>query len=33
MIQNQHDFMDVYVSESNMGFWKVAMQGPSASPY
>ena len=33
MIENQHDFMDVYVSESNMGFWKVVMQGPHASPY
>ena len=33
MIENQHEFMDVYVSESNMGFWKVVMQGPPASPY
>jgi hypothetical protein len=33
MIDNQHDFMDVYVSENNMGFWKVVMQGPPASPY
>jgi hypothetical protein len=33
MIENQHDFMDVYVSENNMGFWKVVMQGPPASPY
>jgi uncharacterized protein YegL len=33
MIDNPHEFMDVYVSESNMGFWKVVMQGPPASPY
>lgn len=33
MINNPHEYMDVYVSESNMGFWKVAMQGPPASPY
>ena len=33
MIDNQHDYMDVYVSENNMGFWKVVMQGPSGSPY
>jgi hypothetical protein len=33
MIDNQHDYMDVYVSENNMGFWKVVMQGPSSSPY
>jgi hypothetical protein len=33
MIENQHDYMDIYVSESNMGFWKVVMQGPPASPY
>jgi Ubiquitin-conjugating enzyme/von Willebrand factor type A domain len=33
MIDNQHEFMDVYVSERNMGFWKVVMQGPPESPY
>jgi hypothetical protein len=33
MIDNQHDYIDVYVSENNMGFWKVVMQGPPASPY
>jgi hypothetical protein len=33
MIDNQHEYMDVYVSESNMGFWKVVMQGPPESPY
>lgn len=33
MASNQHPYMDVYISESNMGFWKVVMQGPPASPY
>ena len=33
MLRNPHEYMDVYVSESNMGFWKVAMQGPPASAY
>jgi Ubiquitin-conjugating enzyme/von Willebrand factor type A domain len=33
IIDNPHDYMDVYVSESNMGFWKVVMKGPPASPY
>jgi hypothetical protein len=33
MIDNPHDFIDVYVSQSNMGFWKVVMQGPPDSPY
>lgn len=33
MIDNQHPYIDVYVSESNMGFWKVVMQGPPDSPY
>jgi hypothetical protein len=33
MINNEHDFMDVYVSESNMAFWKVVMQGPPDTPY
>ena len=33
MIENEHDFMDVYVSESNMAFWKVVMQGPPDTPY
>jgi uncharacterized protein YegL len=33
MIDNPHPCMDVYVSESNMGFWKVVMQGPPSSPY
>lgn len=33
MAANQHPYMDVYISESNMAFWKVVMQGPPASPY
>jgi uncharacterized protein YegL len=33
MIDNPHPHMDVYVSESNMGFWKIVMQGPPSSPY
>lgn len=33
MIEHPHDFMDVYVSEGNMGFWKVVLQGPPASAY
>lgn len=33
VIDNPHESMDVYVSERNMGFWKVAMQGPTDSPY
>lgn len=32
-IENPHDYLDIYVSERNMGFWKVVMQGPPASPY
>lgn len=33
MISNPHSFLDVYVSESDMGFWKVVMQGPESTPY
>ncbi|KAH9205235.1 ubiquitin-conjugating enzyme/RWD-like protein, partial [Leptodontidium sp. 2 PMI_412] len=33
MIDNPHHYMDIYVSQSNMGFWKVVMQGPPDSPY
>ena len=33
MINNPHEHMDVYVSEKNMGFWKVVMQSPPGSPY
>ncbi|KAF8536862.1 hypothetical protein BDD12DRAFT_849140 [Trichophaea hybrida] len=32
-IDNHHDYMDIYVSESNMDFWKVVMEGPPGSPY
>ena len=30
---NPHPYYDVYVSEANMAFWKVVMQGPPGSPY
>ncbi|RDL38800.1 Uncharacterized protein BP5553_03140 [Venustampulla echinocandica] len=33
MVDNPHKYMDIYVSQSNMGFWKVVMQGPPDSPY
>lgn len=33
MIENPHPSMDVYASESNIGFWKVVMSGPPGSPY
>jgi ubiquitin-protein ligase len=33
IIDNPHDYMDIYVSQSNIGFWKVVMQGPPDSPY
>jgi ubiquitin-protein ligase len=33
MIDHAHPNLDVYVSERNIGFWKVAMQGPDDSPY
>lgn len=33
MIDNAHPRMDVYVSQSNIGFWKVIMEGPEGSPY
>ncbi|KAF8244058.1 hypothetical protein K440DRAFT_588903 [Wilcoxina mikolae CBS 423.85] len=32
-IDNYHEYMDIYVSESNISFWKVVMQGPPESPY
>lgn len=32
-INNRHDFIDIYVSENNMGFWKVVMQGRPGTPY
>jgi ubiquitin-protein ligase len=30
---NPHPYYDVYVSETNMGFWKVVMEGPLDSLY
>ena len=33
MIDHEHKDVDVYVSERNIGFWKVVMEGPEASPY
>lgn len=30
---NPHPHYDVYVSESNFGFWKVVMEGPPESSY
>ncbi|MCJ1478391.1 hypothetical protein MMC13_007071 [Lambiella insularis] len=33
MIGNPHPSMDVYVSESDIGFWKVVMEGPPGSAY
>ncbi|KAL1953648.1 hypothetical protein VTO42DRAFT_2397 [Malbranchea cinnamomea] len=32
-IEHPHDYIDVYVSERNMGFWKVVLQGPPESAY
>jgi hypothetical protein len=33
MIDDPHKYMDIYVSQSNMGFCKDVMQGPPESPY
>ncbi|RDW68118.1 hypothetical protein BP6252_09514 [Coleophoma cylindrospora] len=33
MVANPCQFMDVYVNESDMSFWKVVMAGPAESPY
>jgi ubiquitin-protein ligase len=33
MADNPHPSYDVYVSESNMGFWKVVLSGPAESAY
>lgn len=33
IIDNNHDFIDVYVSETNMGVWKAVMRGPPESAY
>lgn len=30
---SDHSTWDVYVSETDMSFWKVVMSGPSGSPY
>jgi ubiquitin-protein ligase len=30
---HSHPSYDVYVSESNMGFWKVVLEGPAESAY
>ncbi|KAK6502352.1 hypothetical protein TWF506_002933 [Arthrobotrys conoides] len=31
--ENPHPSYDVFVSDENMGFWKIVMQGPSESAY
>lgn len=33
MIENHHGYIDIYISESSMGFWEIVMQGPPDSPY
>jgi len=33
ILANPHPHYDVYVSESNMAFWKIVMQGPPESAY
>ncbi|KAH8659259.1 hypothetical protein BGZ60DRAFT_544304 [Tricladium varicosporioides] len=33
IVANPHPYYDIYVSESNMSFWKVVMQGPPDSAY
>ena len=33
IVANPHPHYDVYLSESNMSFWKVVMQGPPESAY
>ena len=33
VVANPHPYYDVYVSESNMAFWKIVMQGPPQSAY
>jgi len=30
---NTHPYYELFVSESDMGFWKILMQGPPDSPY
>ena len=33
MMQNQQPYMDVFISESDMSYWKVIMEGPAESMY
>jgi uncharacterized protein YegL len=33
VVDHEHKDMDIYVSERNMAFWKVVMEGPEGSPY
>ncbi|KAF3916837.1 hypothetical protein ABW20_dc0109422 [Dactylellina cionopaga] len=33
VVEQPHPFYDVFVSESNMGFWKIVMEGPPESAY
>lgn len=32
-MSNAHTDVDVYISESDLCFWLVVMQGPTSSPY
>jgi hypothetical protein len=32
-IDDNHGDIEIYVSERNMSFWKVVMEGPTGSPY
>ncbi|KIW06114.1 uncharacterized protein PV09_03281 [Verruconis gallopava] len=33
MMAKPHDYIDVYVSERDISFWKIVMKGPPDSPY
>jgi len=33
MVDHEHPNIDVYVSQRNVGFWKVVMEGAQDSPY
>ncbi|KAF2087739.1 hypothetical protein K490DRAFT_41720 [Saccharata proteae CBS 121410] len=33
IVARAHPYYDVYISESNMAFWKIVMQGPPGSSY
>ncbi|KAH0565588.1 hypothetical protein GP486_001021, partial [Trichoglossum hirsutum] len=33
ILANEQSFLDVYVNERDMSFWKVIMEGPTSSPY